>query len=308
MVSTTPTRAALTTTLALALLGTAGAALASPPAGSAQAETEATRADTPAERGATTTAAPANAPISADPARTGVGFSPLSFVYTAIPVGIGVARHTRIEGTNELLRSLQLDELPELLTTVSVALTAAYPMGLVVEPMYRFSIAGTDETTLTMHQAFVNLGWLIHAHGDQVVYPYLGVGYGNTSFGVTSPGVPQTQPFYDVLRNPEGEVLLVNHSLMLQVGLASALWGSGNGDFIGLRFGAFVAPLSSGWKRRGFEVTGGPSPPMNGFYLMGNFGLHDPRWREAAKPGGAAGVAAKPSGPARVAATTGRAR
>jgi hypothetical protein len=221
--------------------------------------------------------APSHPTVAPDPARTGIGFSPLSFVYTALPVSIGAAAYANMEDTNETLRSLELDELPTVLSTVSLALVAAYPVGLVVEPMYRFSIAGTDEATMTMHQVFLNFGWLIHAHGDQVVYPYLGVGYGNTSFEVTYEVTKQS--FDETLRSPDGEALLSNSSLMLQVGLSSALWGSGNGDFIGLRVGAFVAPLSSGWKRRGFEVTEGPAPPTTGFYLMGSFGVHDPRWR-----------------------------
>ena len=212
-----------------------------------------------------------------DPARTGVGFSPLSFVYTAVQAGIGVSRHAEMEETNKLLRARDLDELPDLLSTVSLALTAAYPMGLVVEPMYRFNIVGTEQTTLTMHQLLLDVGWLIYGEGDVVAYPFIGVGYGNSSLDISAD--PPQQRFSDLLGAPEGEALLSNSSLVLQAGLAASLWGSGHGDFLGLRFGAFWAPISSGWKRRGKEVLDGPDPPMSGFYLTASIGYHDPRWR-----------------------------
>jgi hypothetical protein len=255
----------------LAALGVATAVLAAPALATAQATATATAGPAGAGAGAE------GPPTAPDPARTGIGFSPLSFVYTAIQAGIGVSRHAEMEQTNELLRARGLDELPDLLTTVSLALTAAYPMGLVVEPLYRFNIVGTDQTTLTMHQLLLDVGWLIYAKDDVVAYPFIGMGYGNSSMDISAE--PPQQSFYDLLGAPEGEALLSNSSLVLQAGLAASLWGSGHGDFLGLRFGAFWAPISSGWKRRGKEVFGGPDPPMSGFYLTGTLGYHDPRWR-----------------------------
>jgi hypothetical protein len=208
--------------------------------------------------------------------RSADGFGPLSFAYTALPIALGATRFVEIDDVNETLREAGFGEVSTITPTVGASLVVAYPVGLVLEPMYRFTIASTSEVSLSSHQLFLNGGWLIHARGDVVAFPLVGVGYGNSSLELTLPEVPE-QRFGELLAEPSGEALLSSSSLLLQVGLSASLWGSGAGDFVGLRSGLMWAPISSGWKRRGHAVDGGPAPPMSGAYLSLLLGFHSVR-------------------------------
>jgi hypothetical protein len=111
-----------------------------------------------------------------------------------------------------------------------------------------------------------------------VVYPFLGVGLGVTQLSISMPSEP-TQ-FDDALRAPAenraGFLTLESYSSVLHAGVATAIWGSGHGDFIGLRGGFVAAPGDRGWKDIGNAVTGGPRPPLTGAYLVATLGWHTP--------------------------------
>jgi hypothetical protein len=55
--------------------------------------------------------------------------------------------------------------------------------------------------------------------------------------------------------------------MVLHSGVAVNLWGSGHGDFLGLRTGFIWAPPDTGWKRRNVTVYGGPPAPLSQVYL-----------------------------------------
>jgi hypothetical protein len=209
------------------------------------------------------------------------GFGPMAFSYTGFPIGLGVSRFVEIDELNTSLRRAGYRELDPIMPTLSAALTVGYAFGLVIEPTYRFIIADAGESTLTVHQLLLDVGWMIAAQGDLTLIPMLGFGYGNASLDVSLPEDPASpdRAFDEVLLAPAGEVLMSSSSFLLHAGFASTIWGSGHGDFVGLRTGFVWAPVSSGWKRGGEAIAGGPVTPMSAAYIAVTLGVHSPRWR-----------------------------
>jgi hypothetical protein len=82
--------------------------------------------------------------------------------------------------------------------------------------------------------------------------------------------------FDAILDEPTGDALISSTTFIAHAGFAANLWGSGHGDFIGVRAGLLLAPVSSGWKRRGYNVYAGPPPPLSGGYMALAFGFRTP--------------------------------
>jgi len=224
-------------------------------------------------------AAATDPPPRADRPPEPVGYGPLAFTYTAVPIGLGVSRFVEIDDLNTHLASVGYGRFDQIMPTLSVAVTAAYGPGFVVEPTYRFTIADTTESMLAVHQVLLDVGWVVFRHADVVAFPLLGFGYGNASLELSLPET-SNRLFQEVLTAPTGEAIMSSSSFLLHVGFASTLWGSGHGDFIGMRTGFIWAPVSSGWKRRGEAVELGPDPPSSAAYLALTLGVHSPRWRD----------------------------
>ena len=76
-----------------------------------------------------------------------------------------------------------------------------------------------------------------------------------------------------------GEALMSSSGFLLHAGFAATIWGSGHGDFVGLRTGFIWAPVSAGWKRRGHALAGGPDAPMSAAHIAVTLGVHSLRVR-----------------------------
>jgi hypothetical protein len=148
----------------------------------------------------------------------------------------------------------------------------------VVEPQYRFTISSSDDATLMVHHFLLNAGFLVYAHREIFLFPVIGFGLGNATLELAPP--LETQRFEDALAEPGGDLLLSASAVVLHGGLAANLWGSGNGDFIGIRTGVVHSPGTRAWKRRGAAIVGGPEPPMGGAYLAFALGFRAPGPRQ----------------------------
>lgn len=211
----------------------------------------------------------ASAPIAAgadEPAARGARPGAWSIDHAFVPVTLGVTRPTAISPLNAALEAAAYEPLPLFLPTVGVAITAVYRNGLVIEPGYRFTIASVEESILTVHHLLLSFGYMAHARGEIALYPLLGAGLGNATLEIGDPELAP-QPFDEAIGAPVGDALLSSTTFVLHAGLASNLWGSGHGDFIGVRTGLVIAPYQSLWKRRGVDVEGGPAAPISGAYL-----------------------------------------
>ena len=216
------------------------------------------------------------APARAEPPPKNEGtWGGFDTAYVAVPVSVGVISIFEIPELNQALTAQGLDTLPRLTVTLNAAITRAYANGVVVEPHYRFTILNNEEATVTCHHLLLNAGYLIASRGDVTAYPMIGAGFGISTLEVAQLNVEGAR-FDEVLAKPEGDALLASSVFMLHAGFAANLWGSGHGDFIGLRTGILFAPTASSWKRRGYTVYGGPPPPIAGGYLALAFGFGAP--------------------------------
>jgi hypothetical protein len=212
--------------------------------------------------------APAEAPKSVTPR----GFST---TYTGVPVSIGVMSIVEIPELNEALADQGIKTLPRLTTTLNAGITRVFANRLIIEPQYRFTIVNAEETTVTCHHILLNAGFLVASRGEVMAYPVVGAGFGITTLEFAELEV-EGPTFDEVLAKPEGDALLASSLFVLHAGFAANIWGSGHGDFVGLRTGFVFAPVTGGWKRRGYNVYGGPPPPISGAYLALAFGFRAP--------------------------------
>lgn len=215
------------------------------------------------------------APARAEPPAKSESPSGFSTMYTGVPLSIGVMSILEIPELNEALAAQGLARFERLTVTLNAGLTQAFANGLVIEPQYRFTITNTEETTVIFHHALLNAGYVIVSRGDVLAYPVVGAGFGVSTLEFATVEL-EPSSFDEVLAEPKGDALLSSAMLILHAGFAANLWGSGHGDFLGLRTGLIFAPMTAAWKRRGYSVHGGPPPPVSGAYFAIAFGFRTP--------------------------------
>lgn len=201
------------------------------------------------------------APVCA--AEDGDAPSPWSPSMVSVPIAFGLSSFWGMEDLNAELRREDYDELGRIIPTVSPALFVSLKNGLVFAPQYRFAIAAGSETTLTLHQFSINLGYEVLRWERQLIVPFLGAGVGLANLDVATPSLAATT-FRQVLHDPQHDATLNSVTFVMQGGVMIHLWGSGHGDFVGVTSAVTVAPFDAGWKQRGASAVGGPNPPVSG--------------------------------------------
>jgi hypothetical protein len=180
--------------------------------------------------------------------------SPFSLKYLMVPAVIGIARPMEMKVLNQALSAAEIPELPLHLPSVSLSIMAVLENGMILEPMYRMSIGASAQAVFINHHMLLNVGYTFIRRGEVMVYPWVGVGLGNAGLELT-------------YAEPVGDAYLSSSAVVLHSGIGVNLWGSGRGDFLGLRTGVIWSPPDSGWKRRSVSVFGGPPAPLSQAYL-----------------------------------------
>lgn len=204
--------------------------------------------------------------------------------YLALPFHLGVTSYLAQAELNDRLRGADIAELPTVQTMMGTSVVVGFESGLMIAPQYRFSVAhnghefGEAEASMAVHGAMLDIGFTLVERDELVFYPLAGIGVGVTSLSVSMPSGPRS--FDEVVRAPLQEeatsTTLEATSMLVHLGVGSALWGSGHGDFVGVRTGFTLAPLGSGWKQVAGSAVDGPAPPVTGGYLHLMFGWHTP--------------------------------
>jgi len=204
--------------------------------------------------------------------------APWAITYTAVPITVGATHIFGVEGVNDELYATGYSRVGKIMPNLSIAVTGAFSTRLVVEPQYRFSIVSSKDVTLTVHHFLINSGYLVYARDETFLYPFLGFGLGNAQLELARHLGGQS--FDEALASPSNDALLESSAIVLHGGVAANLWGSGHGDFIGLRTGIVHAPGDRAWKRRGADIYDGPKPPMGGAYFALAVGFRGPGVRQ----------------------------